>query len=262
MNTPAFGTDPRDVAVTLDHDSGPDTCLALASCTSVGRVRDINEDRVLVLRGADPEHECLIAIADGMGGHEHGEVASGVAADVLGKAYLARELRDAPSISAVFDRIDAAIHAEAGGGGTTLVMAMICPGHLTVASVGDSRAYCLRDAKLSRLTTDDSWVESMVRAGRLLPEEARTHPRRNVLLRALGPGNSEGAQVATPGLNVGDVVMVCSDGLHGTVDDQHIERILACEVDAEKACARLVKAALKGGGPDNISVAICTVRSS
>lgn len=138
--------------------------------------------------------------------------------------------------------------------GTTLTLGLIEGGRLHLAHVGDSRAYLLRHGDLRRLTQDHSWVGEEVRAGRLRPEEAESHPRRNLLTRALGADADVQVDTETFNLREGDLVLLCSDGLHGVVSDGEITTILGDGEDPQRACDRLVRLANERGGPDNVTV--------
>lgn len=253
--TSEFDSDTEIIGdITLADETPAQTRLRACSRSDSGLVRQLNEDRVFAAcdrtRGA-------FAVADGMGGHEHGELASSEAVRMIGESLRPGESDDAASFQELFRLIDKSIHEKVRGGGTTLVAATIVDGLLTVAHTGDSRAYLMRDGILQRLTIDDSLVESLVEAGKITPAEARVHPRRNVLLKALGPGRADAPHVASMRFSAGDVLMLCSDGLHGVVDDTGIAREMLRATNVADACDRLVAAAIAGGAPDNVSVVIC-----
>ncbi len=230
--------------------------------THVGAVRELNEDSWAVVG----EPLLLAAVADGMGGHEAGEVASAAAVDLLerrapevlapGTAHTPQEL------GALVHEANAAV-IEAGGGrsGTTLT-ALACldveRGRWAIANVGDSRAY-LRPVGapvLQQLTVDHSAVQMMVEAGELTPAEARVHPRRNVITRALGSSHALTVDVAEVDLAPGDRVLLCSDGLTGELLDEEVRAILDDAGSLSEAAERLVEAALWRGGRDNITVVL------
>lgn len=238
-----------------DEDSG-DGSISSASCTDVGKKRDCNQDCVLALQESG-ENRCLLVVADGMGGHLHGERASAEALASIRDLYMTDRLADESSIVKAFNDIDRHLHKSLEGGGTTLVVALIEDATLTVANIGDSRAYLLRSNSFQQLTEDDSWVQSQVRSGHISAEQARTHPRRNVLIKAMGPGRQEGAAVSSMRFLPGDTILLCSDGLHGVVTDEQIERALRQPVALSSICSELIELALSAGGPDNISVALC-----
>jgi len=251
-----------DGSTTLaDEDAGPSQ-LEFVACTDVGIKRTHNEDAVAACMSPFGETGCLLLVADGMGGHANGQLASSETARQIVAVYQKGELANPKSFRTAFDDVDAFLHAHVEGGGTTLVVAVVAGSALTVANIGDSRAYLLRADLLRQLTRDDSWVQSQVDSGHITPEQARTHPRRNVILKALGPGRKEGAEVLSMRFLPGDVVMLCSDGLHGVVDDEQIARVLSSGNSMETVCNDLVRLALDAGAPDNISIALCQSRNS
>ena len=231
--------------------------------THTGRVRSGNEDSYLV---GDAVH----AVADGMGGHQAGEIASDAALeplraldvdalgspDEIGEA-LATAVREANTL--VVQR--AAEDPQLEGMGTTLTAIAVRDAQLHVAHVGDSRAYLLRDAEaMSQLTTDHTLVERLVQEGRLSRDEAATHPQRNVITRAIGHETTVEVEVLPPiTLRDGDQVLLCSDGLSGPVDDSRIATILAETADGDEAIAALLAQANAAGGPDNITAVLIRI---
>ena len=235
--------------------------------TDVGRVRSANQDDFVVLTGDDaPLGEALVAVADGMGGHAAGEVASEMSLDLLvaslkrASAPDERALRDAFA-SANAGVFQAASHnPEYRGMGTTLVVGLVAGGEMIIGNVGDSRMYLLRNNNLERVTRDHSWVGEMVASNMLTEEQAANHPRRNVLTRALGVAASVDVDTSRLPLRRGDRVMLCSDGLHGMVDDKTIARIIGGKsLKLERAARDLIELANKAGGTDNITVALARV---
>jgi protein phosphatase len=223
----------------------------------VGRVRDHNEDGYLI----DDELE-LIAVADGMGGHQGGEVASATALEVLLAEYVERhDLRDAAVAAndAVYDRSleDDAVR----GMGTTLTAAVVGDDHETLifGHVGDSRAYLFRDGELRRVTTDHSLVEELLLAGELTEDEAFRDPRRSQITRAVGLEPGVEVDLYPVALVAGDRVLLCSDGLTDMVRDDVLTEALANEPDPEAVAQRLVDAANANGGVDNITVVVADV---
>jgi serine/threonine protein phosphatase PrpC len=231
--------------------------------THKGRVRSGNEDSYLV---GDTVH----AVADGMGGHQAGEIASDAALEPLRALdvsaldgpdevteALATAVREANTL--VVER--ASNDPQLEGMGTTLTAVAVRDGQLHVAHVGDSRAYLLRDAEdMSQLTTDHTLVERLVREGRLSRDEAATHPQRNVITRAIGHETTVEVEVLPPiTLRGGDQVLLCSDGLSGPVDDARIAAILAETADGDEAIAALLAQANAAGGPDNITAVLIRV---
>jgi protein phosphatase len=230
--------------------------LVVGAATDVGRVREGNEDAYLVDGTMG-----LVAVADGMGGHRGGEVASATALEALRAAVSAgRPLRDAVEDAnrAVFEK--ASIDDSLRGMGTTLTAATLAAGDtLLVGHVGDSRAYLLRDGELRQVTTDHSLVEELVRDGRLTPDEAAVHPQRSIITRALGVDASVDVDVYPVGLAPGDVLLFCSDGLTGMLQPDLIAAELRREEDPARAATKLVDAANAAGGEDNITVVVVAV---
>ena len=221
--------------------------------SDVGRVREGNEDSLLV---QDP----LYAIADGMGGHVAGDVASQTAIETI-----TRNAAQAVEPSALEDLIkqaNVAIWEKAQeeptlrGMGTTCTLISVDGSRIHIGHVGDSRAYMLRDGKLSQLTEDHTLVGRMVKEGRLQPEEAERHPQRNIITRTLGVDPE--VQVDTMSLDMveGDRVLICSDGLNSMLDAGEIRKALADETDPQASADRLVEEANAAGGEDNITVVV------
>lgn len=231
--------------------------------THTGRVRPGNEDSYLV--GSD-----VFAVADGMGGHQAGEIASDAALEPLreldipgmtdpaevGEA-LATAVRQANTLVVERAQADPALE----GMGTTLTAIAIREGQLHVAHVGDSRAYLLRqNEKMSQLTTDHTLVERLIQDGRLSRDEAATHPQRNVITRAIGHEPTVDVEVLPPiTLQEGDQILLCSDGLSGPVDDESIAHILSETPSGEAAVNGLLAQANAAGGPDNITAVLLRV---
>ncbi len=230
--------------------------LAAGSATDTGFVRANNEDSFLV----DNEH-VLYAIADGMGGHRGGEVASRTAIEAL-RASVAAGL----SVQDAIDRANAAVidratgDEELTGMGTTMTAVVVAGGRqLLIGHVGDSRAYLLHDGILRRITDDHSLVEELVREGRLTPEQAESHPQRAIVTRALGVDTVVDVDLYTTEVAAGDRILLCSDGLTTMVRDRDIERLLRGDTDPQRAAEILVDAANRAGGEDNTSVVVIDV---
>jgi PPM family protein phosphatase len=225
--------------------------IEVGSATDIGRVRERNEDSVLV----DPP---LYVVADGMGGHRGGQVASQVALETMeelaaeGRGSLAEHVRKANR--AVWDRSEE--EEQLSGMGTTLTAARIEGGSALVAHVGDSRAYLLREGLLRQLTTDHTLVARMVKSGEISEAEADVHPHKNVLTRALGTDQDVEVDEDSIALADGDRLLLCSDGLTGMVTEDQIQAILENSDQPQQAADRLVKAANRAGGIDNISVVV------
>jgi protein phosphatase len=226
------------------------------AATDVGRVRDGNEDAYLV-----DDAMGLMAVADGMGGHRAGEVASATALESLRAAITSgRPLRESieDANNAVFSK--SLTDTSLRGMGTTLTAAtLVAGGTLLVGHVGDSRAYLLHDGELRQVTNDHSLVEELVREGRLTADEAAVHPQRSIITRALGVDASVEVDVYPIELAPGDRFLLCSDGLTGMVQPDDIAATLRREDDPARAAAALVDAANQAGGEDNITVVVVAV---
>ena len=230
--------------------------LPYAGGTDVGHHRADNEDAYLV-------NPPLFAVADGLGGHQAGEVASSIAIERLRAE--APSFADAKALArAVRSANNAVIQAaDAGQGragmGTTLTAAMIDGSRIVLAHVGDSRAYLLAYGTLTQLTQDHSMVADMVRNGTLSAEDARVHPSRSVITRALGSDPTMLVDTYEIEAAPGDRLLLCSDGLTGMVDDRAIEGILGTAPSAAEAVDRLIEAANDAGGQDNITVVVAEI---
>lgn len=226
--------------------------------TDVGRTRKRNEDSLRVHREAG-----LLVVADGMGGHAAGEVASRLAAEAVETAAVAEGQTLAQALrSAHAALIEAGRDGRgASGMGTTCVACRLHGRLLEVAWVGDSRVYRLRDGRLQQLSRDHSLVQSLVDAGELPPEAAASHPQRHVLAQCLGGAAPDGIEVEADTLPAepGDRVLLCTDGLTGELDDARIAELLVAEPDDARAAEALVEAALAAGGHDNVTVVVATV---
>jgi serine/threonine protein phosphatase PrpC len=230
--------------------------LIAGSATHQGQVRSNNEDAYLV----DTDHE-LYAIADGMGGHRGGEVASHTAIEALRAAFARGDKIDAAisnANTAVIAR--ASGHGELEGMGTTMTAVTVAgPGELLFGHVGDSRAYLLHDGQLRRVTDDHSLVGELVRSGRLTEEQAESHPQRAIVTRALGIETDVDVDLYSVVVEAGDRVLICSDGLTDMLREREIERIARTARDAQQAAEDLVAAANDAGGEDNITVVVVDV---
>lgn len=232
--------------------------------TDRGPVRDGNEDAI----GHWPyEAGLLFAVADGLGGHEAGEVASQLALEIL-----QREMEQAPGTWALtkqlrraVQEVNLALHTkglavpELRGMATTLTATAVVGGTLVAAHVGDCRLLLLRDGGVTQLTKDHTWVAERVQYGLLTPEAARMHPRRHMLTRCLGPELIVGIDVLTLDVRPGDVLVQCSDGVHGVVAEAAIGALVA-GAGPEASCRALMAAALEQGTEDNLSAQVLLVR--
>jgi protein phosphatase len=239
--------------------------------SDVGRQRDHNEDSFLVDLDAK-----LFVVADGMGGHAAGEVASGMAVQSIVEFISRTDQEEAtwplpfdPRLQRSTNRLVAALQiankrvldamrsdSRLRGMGTTVVSAMFDEKFAAVAHVGDSRAYLIREGQISRITNDHSWVFEQVQAGMLSEEEAERHPLRNVITRALGGSSDVVPDAAEVEWAEGDVYLLCTDGLTGMVTEDQILQIVLEAPDLETSCQRLIDAANDSGGQDNITVVL------
>ena len=244
--------------------------------SDVGVIRSHNEDCFEI----DPQHQVFV-VADGMGGHSHGEIASRIAVDAI-REFVSRTgdtdstlpFEMDPSLSRQGNRIRAAIRiahdrvlrairqdASLHGMGTTVVGILLDGDSISVAHVGDSRAYRLRDGKLELLTQDHTWVNEQVVAGFLSEEQARAHPLKNVVTRALGGDTEIDIDVDEHKVQSGDLFLLCSDGLTTMLTDDEILARLRAPGRLEELCGRLVRDANSRGGYDNVSVVLVRVES-
>ena len=242
--------------------------LAIAGTTHVGRLRKVNQD-AFDRFDDDERGEILLAVADGMGGHQGGEVASKMAIGTLGK--LCREGDgDAPTrLQHAIERANLEIHKLASkdrtlkGMGTTIVALLLCEeGPSFVAHVGDSRLYRLRSEEFEALTEDHSVVALMIRNGTITPEEARDHPKRNQIMRALGVWDETEVDIASLDIQTGDAFLLCSDGLYGMLPDEDLKALSDRAPDAHTGVAWMIDAANQAGGSDNITAMIVQIHAS
>ena len=230
--------------------------------THIGLVRKKNEDCCFA---AEVSSGFFAIVADGMGGHSGGEVASGIVIDTA-RALLfnkAPHCLDQDDIRELLTQANRNVLEKAGenkalkGMGSTATLVFICGTKAIIGHVGDSRAYLFRDAQLSQLTKDHSYVQMLVENGYITQEEALVHPHRNIITRAIGTENDLEPDVWTDELKANDVLLLCSDGLSNAVCDEKIAEILRENIP--DAADRLIEASLAAGGPDNVSVVIAQV---
>jgi protein phosphatase len=224
----------------------------VAGATDTGRRRRRNEDAYVV----DPP---LFAVADGVGGAQAGEVASGLAAAAALEST--RNGSGEEHVAGLIQEANRRVHRAAtedaarSGMGTTMTVALVEHDTVAIGHVGDSRAYRLRDGVLEQLTEDHSLVAELMRSGNLSPEEARIHPQRNVVTRALGSDPDVDVDTFTVDARAGDVFLLCSDGLSSMVDDEQMQKTLERHrADLDAAVRTLIAQALRAGGEDNITV--------
>ncbi len=231
--------------------------------TDAGKVRDHNEDSVIIVKNENGEY--LMAVADGMGGHSAGEVASSIAIGYLGKhfqeTFLSLSKVDAVEwIRNSANEINSLIfhhektHPESKGMGTTLVLAIVTEAYILFGNIGDSSGYVVKDNKLHKVTYDHTLVNLLVSAGELTKEEAKEHPKKNVLMKALGANDPIEVDVFDCDMEISEILL-CSDGLTNMLDNDQIEKVLLSDHTVEEKIERLIMKANNRGGTDNISIA-------
>lgn len=231
--------------------------------TDPGKVRDHNEDSVIIVKNQN--NELLLAVADGMGGHKAGEVASSIAITQIGKRFseIGSIGNKEDAIAWIKDIVSEANvgiykytenHPESTGMGTTLVLAVLTSNFLLFGNIGDSSGYVIKKGKLHKITTDHTLVNLLVKSGELTPEEAKDHPRKNVLMRALGANTTVEMDIFDVETDV-DGIFLCSDGLTNMLNDEQIITVLNEEISLEDKVQKLIIKSNNRGGNDNISIA-------
>ncbi len=243
--------------------------MQFAVKTDTGKLRDRNED----IYYFDAQLQ-LFVIADGMGGHEHGDIASRIALEVIQEwaetqASPQSDLGPMKRLGVLSELAEAAnqriytsteSQGKGRGMGTTLIAGFVTFSYLAYVHVGDSRLYVLRDETLTQITTDDSFVQKMVEKGEITPEEGRVHEKRNIITQAIGLKPTVAVNADAYPLVPGDIVLACTDGLHDLIiDDSEIADIILAASDIEEACENLVNKALDYGGTDNVTVLLVAV---
>jgi protein phosphatase len=249
--------------------------LRVGSATDIGRVRNHNED-VLLTFTADHHGDTardtlgLFILADGMGGHQAGEVASSLAARTVAREVLERvfvpylihgrpDAVQTPLVEALTEAVNEAsrmVYNAVPGGGTTLTCALLVNDRVILAHVGDSRAYLLHEGGLRRITKDHSYVDKLVELGQLTEEEAAAHPQKNVLYRAVGQEGALEIDTYLETIAARNRLLLCSDGLWSMINEDEIGRILAGADSPQAACDDLIAAANAVGGRDNITAIV------
>ncbi len=255
--------------------------IRYATKTDIGLKRKRNEDYFLVVDQNSKNYPVedlglLFVVADGMGGHPAGNVASKIACETLCRTYYVTSAMERKlirfssffSTDPLIKRLEAGFlkaqeaicnyecsHGSCKGLGTTLSALILRNRHYYICHIGDSRIYRLRNGELSLLTVDHTFVQDLVDMGEMSQKEAEKSPMRHVLMQALGPG-IEKVYKKAGGVKRGDTFLLCTDGLHDLLNDSEIKEILVLDEDIEKRCKRLVEEALKRGGKDNITVII------
>lgn len=228
--------------------------LRIGAKTDIGRARERNEDSMLV-------KEPLFAVADGMGGHRGGDVASAMTLEALQGVDLSTDGQLAGLVEEIREANRAVLERGAAddalrGMGTTVTAIVVDDGTAYLAHVGDSRAYLLRDGVLQQLTEDHTLVQRMVREGKITSEQAERHPQRSILTKALGVDDALDPYELTFDVHEGDRILICSDGLTGMIREDRIQEIIDAEPDPQAAADELVEAANQAGGDDNITVIV------
>ena len=231
--------------------------------TDPGKVRDHNEDSVIIVK--NQSEEVLLAVADGMGGHHCGEVASSLAITHVGKRF--KELSSVGNkedaihwIEEIANEINVLIykytaeHPESSGMGTTFVLAILTSEFLLFGNIGDSSGFVLKKGKIKKITTDHTLVNLLVKSGELTEEEALNHPRKNVLMKALGATTKVEMDIFDVERDV-DEILLCSDGLTNLLDQEQISKVLQEDLDIESKLQKLIYKCNNRGGNDNISIA-------
>lgn len=244
--------------------------MQISSFTHTGMVRHNNEDSCLVIppwsRLAITKGACLLAVADGMGGQNAGEVASGLAVKSLAEWFGSSSFDElSPRLfEDMFAHANSAVwshsqeNTETKGMGTTLTVLLVKDSRAMIGHIGDSRLYRMRNDSLEQLTNDHSLVGEQVRMGKITPEAARVHPTRHILSRVLGTRQFVVPDIFEVDLLVGDTFLLCSDGLSGMVEDSCIERLMV-EGSAGNMAKVMVEAANKAGGRDNSTVVVARI---
>lgn len=255
-NAPGRAEVPVEGRVGADAVSGANEFISWGARSDVGLVRGHNEDSFLL-------RTPLFVVSDGMGGHAAGEVASSIAVETVGER--APGTADDVLLGAAVEAANMAVieAAEQGigkpGMGCTVTSVLIEKNKMAVAHVGDSRAYVLRQGTLVRVTHDHSYVEELVDSGQITADEARTHPSRSIITRALGSDPDMYADHFSLEVNDGDRVILCSDGLSSMISDAEIEALAVSSATPQQAADNLVAAALTAGGADNVTVVVVDV---
>ncbi|MBQ7137135.1 MAG: Stp1/IreP family PP2C-type Ser/Thr phosphatase [Bacilli bacterium] len=238
--------------------------------TDAGKVRSHNEDSVIIVKNKDGDY--LMAVADGMGGHSAGEVASSIAISYLGKSFnenfsnmekvkAVNWLRE--SVLDINELIFSYVkeHPESRGMGTTLVVALVTKDYILFGNIGDSSGYVIKDSHLHKVTYDHTLVNLLLKAGELTEEEAKDHPKKNVLMKALGANDPIDIDIFDCDTDISSILL-CSDGLTNMLDNEQIEKVLLSELDIEDKVIKLIRKSNNRGGTDNISVAYLSLEES
>ena len=238
--------------------------------TDSGKVRSHNEDSVIITK--NPSGDYLMAVADGMGGHSAGEVASSIVISHISNCFnesfcnmekskavnwireMASEANDL-----IFNYVED--HPESKGMGTTLVIAIISNNYVLIGNIGDSSGFVVKNNKMHKVTYDHTLVNLLIKAGELTMEEAKNHPKKNVLMKALGANNPIDIDIFDCDMDISSVLL-CSDGLTSMLDEEQIEKVLLGEGEIEDKVIKLIRKSNNRGGTDNISIAYLELSES
>jgi len=252
--------------------------IEFSALTDTGIKRTNNEDSFLVLDGKN-----IFAVADGMGGHSSGEIASRIAVETISEFFSKNDISEDSTWPYAYDdnisfegnKLKTAVavanekiqeyaseHPESRGMGTTVVAVQVIDSRLVLCHVGDSRCYLFRDGKLGALTSDHSWVNEQVKLGLLSEEEAQRHPFRNVITKALGTKGEATAEINETTNREGDLLLLCTDGLNSMISDDEIAGIISKDSSLEEKAKSLIEAANNNGGEDNITLVLVKIASS
>lgn len=231
--------------------------------TDSGKVRAHNEDSVIITKNQSGDY--LMAVADGMGGHSAGEIASSIVVSHISQRFnedfcnmekskavewireMTTEVNDL-----IFSYVDN--HPESKGMGTTLVLAIVTVDYVLIGNVGDSSGFVIKDEKLHKVTYDHTLVNLLIKAGELTEEEAKDHPKKNVLMKALGANNPIDIDIYDCDMDISSILL-CSDGLTSMLDTDQIEKVLLSDSEIEEKVIKLIRKSNNRGGTDNISIA-------
>ncbi len=237
--------------------------------TDAGKVRSHNEDSVTIIKNNNDEY--LLIVADGMGGHRAGEIASSLAVTHLGTRFknmssVGSKMDAANWLNDNVNEINSAIleyantHENSKGLGTTLVLALLTKDYLLFGNIGDSSGFVIKNGKLHKMTKDHTLVNLLVEAGNLTAEEAKNHPKKNVLMKALGAADKCELDLIDVEASV-DGILLCSDGLTNMLSVEQIEKVLNEDLTIEQMVEKLIRKCNMRGGTDNISIAILDMKS-
>lgn len=237
--------------------------MMVGAITDIGQIRDINQDCMFV---GNIENFPLYIVADGMGGHNAGEVASCMAVDIIKEVFEdnIKLLKDKENIKETIEEAiyvaNRKIYLESkkilkyAGMGTTITLAYILNNHIYIGHVGDSRAYFVTEGEIYQITDDHSLVNELIKNGSITPEEAINHPQKNLITRAVGTSSEIQLDFYTIDYKKDDILIICSDGLSNMLNNDEILKLIISEKDIDKACNKLISIANENGGRDNITV--------